>query len=57
MLQNGRQLRLQSLNNYRVEFGLPKYSDFMDMTGDAFLAEQLEELYGHIDAVEWFTGR
>ena len=56
VLQHGRQLRLQSLNNYRVEFGLDRYADFMDMTGDADLAGQLQELYGHVDAVEWFTG-
>ena len=49
-------MRMQGLNNYRYEFGLDKYTDFMDMTGDAILAKQLEQLYGHVDAVEWYTG-
>ena len=53
---HGRELRLQSLNNYRQEFGLGRYTDFMDMTGDATLAKQLEDLYLNVDAVEFYPG-
>jgi len=56
VILQGRAMRMQGLNNYRYEFGLDKYTDFMDMTGDAILAKQLEQLYGHVDAVEWYTG-
>jgi len=56
LLDDGRKLRMKSLNNYRAKFGLDRYTDFIDMTGDASLAKQLEELYGHVDAVEWFAG-
>ena len=56
VIVQGRQLRLQSLNNYRHEYGFERYKDFMELTGDASLAKQLEEIYGHVDAVEFLTG-
>lgn len=56
LIQQGRDLRLQSLNSYRQKFGLEKYKDFMDLTGDTSLAKELEKIYGHIDAVEWAPG-
>lgn len=56
-IKEGRQLRLQPLNQYRKVFNLPVHKTFMDLTmGDKELADALEKLYGHIDAVELFPG-
>ncbi|KAI9553283.1 putative cyclooxygese [Daphnia sinensis] len=53
----GRQLRLQSFNNYRMLFGMPKYTSFMELTGgDVDMSRQLQLLYGHIDALEFYPG-
>ena len=32
LLDDGRKLRMKSLNNYRAKFGLDRYTDFIDMT-------------------------
>lgn len=56
VVRQGRELRLQSFNNYRLKFGMPKYTSFMELTGDADMARQLEQLYGHIDALEFYPG-
>ncbi|KAK6979623.1 prostaglandin G/H synthase 2 [Biomphalaria glabrata] len=53
---HGRQLRLQSLNNYRKRFNLDPYTSFEELTGEKELASQLEKLYGDIDAVEFYVG-
>lgn len=53
----GRQLRLQSFNNYRRLFGMEKYKSFMELTGgDVEMSLELEKLYGHIDALEFYPG-
>lgn len=47
---------MQSFNNYRLLFGMPKYQNFMELTGDSAMAQELENLYGHIDALEFYPG-
>lgn len=56
VMRQGRELRLQSFNNYRLKFGMPKYSSFTELTGDPVLSKELEEIYGHIDALEFYPG-
>ena len=52
----GRQLRLQSFNNYRQQFGMKRCQSFLELTGDASMAKELETIYGHIDALEFYPG-
>jgi len=56
MLNISRQLRFQSFNQYRRRFQLPPYESFWDLTLDQGLADTLRELYGHVDAVEFYVG-
>ena len=56
IVHQGRLLHLQRFNNYWAEFVFDRYTDFIDTTGDASLAKQLEEFYGHVDAVKWYPG-
>lgn len=35
---------------------MPKYQSFLELTGDAEMAAELEQLYGHIDALEFYPG-
>uniref|UniRef100_A0A8C5HZU7 Prostaglandin G/H synthase 2 n=1 Tax=Gouania willdenowi TaxID=441366 RepID=A0A8C5HZU7_GOUWI len=55
-IEHSRQMRYQSLNAYRKRFSLKPYSSFEDMTGEKEMAAVLEDLYGHIDAVELYPG-
>ncbi|XP_078405937.1 prostaglandin G/H synthase 1-like [Cetorhinus maximus] len=54
VIEHGRQLRLQPFNQYRKWFGLNPYKSFQELTGETEVAAQLEKLYGHIDAMEFF---
>uniref|UniRef100_A0A8C7Z723 Prostaglandin G/H synthase 2 n=1 Tax=Oryzias sinensis TaxID=183150 RepID=A0A8C7Z723_9TELE len=55
-IETSRQMRYQSLNEYRKRFNMKPYASFEDMTGEKEMAAVLEEMYGHIDAVELYTG-
>ena len=55
-VQMGRDARLKGLNDYREAFGLKRLTSFKELTDDEKLARQLEDLYTHIDNVEWHTG-
>lgn len=33
------------------------FTSFLDLTGDADLAADLESMYGDIEAVEWYVGK
>ncbi|XP_062857295.1 prostaglandin G/H synthase 2 [Trichomycterus rosablanca] len=55
-LENGRQMRFQSLNSYRMRFNMKPYTSFEELTGEKEMAAELEELYGHVDAVELYSG-
>lgn len=55
-IQHGRLLRFQSFNQYRKRFGLRPMESFLDLTGNEGIARELEELYGSIDALEFYPG-
>ncbi|XP_003978482.1 prostaglandin G/H synthase 2 [Takifugu rubripes] len=55
-IENSREMRYQSLNAYRKRFSMKPYSSFEEMTGEKEMAAELEEMYGHVDAVELYTG-
>ncbi|KAM3868436.1 prostaglandin G/H synthase 1 [Diretmus argenteus] len=56
VIDHGRELRLQPFNEYRKKFGLRPYTSFYEFTDDKEIARELEELYGHIDALEFYPG-
>ncbi|KAK9974332.1 hypothetical protein ABG768_022435 [Culter alburnus] len=49
-----RELRLQPFNEYRKRFNLKPYTSFSEFTGEEEMAKELEELYGDIDALEFY---
>ena len=51
-----RSSRLQSSIAYRQRFGMAPKRDFADLTSDVVVQERLAELYGDIDALEWYVG-
>ncbi|XP_068461073.1 prostaglandin G/H synthase 1 [Clinocottus analis] len=55
-IRESRETRLQPFNEYRKKFNLQPYTSFYDLTGDVEMARGLEELYGDIDAVEFYPG-
>uniref|UniRef100_G1N7E3 Prostaglandin G/H synthase 1 n=1 Tax=Meleagris gallopavo TaxID=9103 RepID=G1N7E3_MELGA len=56
VIEESRQLRLQPFNEYRKRFGLKPYVSFQELTGEEKKAAELEELYGDIDALEFYPG-
>ncbi|XP_015222331.1 prostaglandin G/H synthase 1 [Lepisosteus oculatus] len=56
VIEESRLLRLQPFNEYRKRFHLKPYESFSEFTGDAQVAKELEELYGDIDALEFYPG-
>uniref|UniRef100_A0A7M4EXB9 Prostaglandin G/H synthase 1 n=1 Tax=Crocodylus porosus TaxID=8502 RepID=A0A7M4EXB9_CROPO len=56
LIKESRQLRLQPFNEYRKRFGMRPYTSFQELTGEEEKAAQLEELYGDIDALEFYPG-
>ncbi|KAK2901104.1 hypothetical protein Q8A67_009219 [Cirrhinus molitorella] len=56
VLEHSRQMRYQSFNAYRKRFNMKPYSSFEEMTGNKELAAEMKQLYGHIDAVELYSG-
>ena len=55
-IQMGRDLQLQTYNAYRRHFKLKPMRSFMELTGDTRIAAELENLYGHIDKLEFIVG-
>jgi prostaglandin-endoperoxide synthase 2 len=51
-----RAARLQPYNAYRRRFGMPPKTGFADLTSDPAAEARLAELYGDIDALEWYVG-
>ncbi|KAB0400950.1 hypothetical protein E2I00_015436, partial [Balaenoptera physalus] len=43
-------------NEYRKRFGMKPYTSFQELTGEKEMAAELEELYGDIDALEFYPG-
>ncbi|RXM92847.1 Prostaglandin G/H synthase 1 [Acipenser ruthenus] len=57
VIEESRKLRLQPFNEYRKRFHLKPYKTFLEFVGgDEELAKELEELYGDIDALEFYPG-
>ncbi|CAB1321720.1 unnamed protein product [Coregonus sp. 'balchen'] len=54
VIEESRTLRLQPFNEYRKRFNLKPYTSFSDFTGEEEIARELEELYGDIDALEFY---
>ncbi|XP_036608993.1 prostaglandin G/H synthase 1 [Trichosurus vulpecula] len=55
-IKESRELRIQSFNEYRKRFGLKPYTSFQELTGETQNSAELEELYGDIDALEFYPG-
>lgn len=55
-IESSRKMRYQSLNAYRKRFSMKPYRSFEDLTGEKEMAAILEEMYGHVDAVELYPG-
>ena len=51
-----RKARLRPYNDYREDFGLPRLTDFAQLTADRRLQATLAEMYGSIDELEWYVG-
>ncbi|KAM8885748.1 prostaglandin G/H synthase 1 isoform 1-T1 [Spinachia spinachia] len=56
VIRESRATRVQPFNEYRKRFNLKPYTSFFDFTDDTEMARGLEELYGDIDALEFYPG-
>uniref|UniRef100_A0A8B9XI09 Prostaglandin G/H synthase 1 n=1 Tax=Bos mutus grunniens TaxID=30521 RepID=A0A8B9XI09_BOSMU len=56
VIKESRELRLQPFNEYRKRFGMKPYTSFQELTGEKEMAAELEELYGDINALEFYLG-
>ncbi|XP_072840660.2 prostaglandin G/H synthase 1 [Pogona vitticeps] len=56
VIEESRLLRLQPFNEYRKRFNMKPYTSFRELTGEEEKAAELEELYGDIDALEFYPG-
>ncbi|KAI4793686.1 hypothetical protein KUCAC02_032556, partial [Chaenocephalus aceratus] len=55
-IKESRQLRMQPFNEYRKRFNLRPYTSFRQFSANEEIALELEELYGDIDALEFYPG-
>lgn len=55
-IKESRAARVQPFNEYRKRFNLKPYMSFNEFTDDPEMARGLEELYGDIDALEFYPG-
>jgi prostaglandin-endoperoxide synthase 2 len=51
-----RVLRLAPYNDYRASCKMPRLTSFDQLSSDAHVRDELERLYGSIDAVEFYVG-
>ncbi|XP_068166221.1 prostaglandin G/H synthase 1-like [Antennarius striatus] len=56
VLNGSREARVQPFNQYRRRFGLKPYASFKEFTDSEEMAKGLEELYGDIEALEFYPG-
>ncbi|XP_067472279.1 prostaglandin G/H synthase 1 [Thunnus thynnus] len=56
VIRESRAVRVQPFNEYRKRFNLKPYSSFYEFTDNVEMARGLEELYGDIDALEFYPG-
>jgi hypothetical protein len=55
-IQRGRDHGLADYNTMRAAYGLPKVTEFSQITSDAALAAQLEATYGDVNEVDAWVG-
>lgn len=55
-VQRGRDMGLPDFNTVRQDFGLPRVTSFSQITRNAALATQLQQLYGNVDSIDPFAG-
>lgn len=55
-IEMGRYCRLRSYNEYRKNCNLPPVTAFNQITGDEEVQRALEEVYGSVDKIEFYTG-
>ncbi|KAE8611399.1 hypothetical protein XENTR_v10012435 [Xenopus tropicalis] len=55
-IEHSREMRYQSLNEYRKRFMLKPFESFEELTGEKEMSAELEKLYGDIDAMEFYPG-
>ncbi|XP_049907926.1 prostaglandin G/H synthase 1 [Epinephelus moara] len=56
VIRESRATRVRPFNEYRKRFNLKPYTSFYEFTDDVEIARDLEELYGDIDALEFYPG-
>lgn len=56
MIKMGRDFRLASFNDYRVQFGLKRLTSFAELTENAELHKELKSIYNDINKVELIVG-
>ncbi|XP_059193984.1 prostaglandin G/H synthase 1 [Centropristis striata] len=56
VIRESRATRVRPFNEYRKKFNLKPYTSFYEFTDDKEMARDLEELYGDIDALEFYPG-
>ena len=55
-IQQGRDNRLGSYNDYRENAGYPRVTRFEQISGDPDVVASLRKLYGQVDKIEFFVG-
>jgi prostaglandin-endoperoxide synthase 2 len=55
-IELNRHVGLQSYNDYRECVSFPRLTSFRQISGDRRVQRELEELYGHIDHVDYYVG-
>ncbi|XP_041126949.1 prostaglandin G/H synthase 2-like [Polyodon spathula] len=55
-IEQSRQMKYRSMNEYRKQFTMKPYHSFEELTGEKEMAAELKELYGDIDAMELYPG-
>src|SRR5262249_10926852 len=55
-IQRGRDHGLADYNTLRAAYGLPRVTDFAEITSDATLQRQLRDLYDNVDNIDPWIG-
>jgi prostaglandin-endoperoxide synthase 2 len=55
-IQQGRDNRLASYNDYRVVFKYPRVTRFEQISGDPLVVSELRRIYSDVDRIEFFAG-
>ncbi len=55
-IQRGRERGVADFNTIRSEFGLPKYTNFLEMTGSESMEDLFNVAYGNVDNVDAWVG-